>query len=90
MSALHAGGTLAEALASLDAEALQALDGDWQLWARDDQLPPCATESGEAWRVWLILGGRGAGKTRAGAEWVKAKALAQGRPRPGGGTVARA
>ncbi|MBL8564748.1 MAG: DNA-packaging protein [Hyphomicrobiaceae bacterium] len=27
------------------------------------------------WRVWLILGGRGAGKTRAGAEWVRAKAL---------------
>ena len=30
---------------------------------------------GEAWRVWLILGGRGAGKTRAGAEWVRARAL---------------
>lgn len=49
--------------------------GDWQVWARDDQLPPARTEAGEAWRVWVILGGRGAGKTRAGAEWVRAKAL---------------
>ncbi|MDR3496208.1 MAG: terminase family protein, partial [Ancalomicrobiaceae bacterium] len=27
------------------------------------------------WTTWLLLGGRGAGKTRAGAEWVKAMAL---------------
>jgi hypothetical protein len=32
---------------------------DWPLWARDDQLAPHAD-----WRVWLLLGGRGAGKTR--------------------------
>ena len=31
--------------------------------------------SGVDWTTWLILGGRGAGKTRAGAEWVKALAL---------------
>ena len=48
---------------------------DWQVWARDDQLPPATSAEGAAWRVWLILGGRGAGKTRAGAEWVRAKAL---------------
>ncbi len=41
----------------------------WQLWARRDQLPP----PGE-WRVWLVLAGRGFGKTRAGAEWVRATA----------------
>ena len=34
-------------------------------------LPP----DGEDWRIWLVLGGRGAGKTRAGAEWVRARAL---------------
>ena len=34
-------------------------------------MPP----DGEHWRSWLILGGRGAGKTRAGAEWVRARAL---------------
>lgn len=45
------------------------------MWARKDQLPPRIAEDQEAWRVWLILGGRGAGKTRAGAEWITAKAL---------------
>eukprot|EP01035_Chromulina_nebulosa_P036778 gene36778-49595_t len=29
--------------------------------------------NGEDWTTWLILGGRGAGKTRAGAEWVRAQ-----------------
>lgn len=43
---------------------------DWPLWARDDQLPPAGN-----WKTWLILGGRGAGKTRAGAEWVRGTAL---------------
>lgn len=38
----------------------------WEIWARDEQLPP----DGE-WRVWLICAGRGFGKTRAGAEWVR-------------------
>ncbi len=41
---------------------------DWTAWARLDQLPP----KGNQWRQWLILGGRGSGKTRSGAEWVKA------------------
>ena len=41
---------------------------DWTLWARPDQLPP----EGDAWRSWLIMGGRGSGKTRSGAEWVRA------------------
>lgn len=38
----------------------------WQMQARQEQLPP----SGD-WRIWLILAGRGFGKTRAGAEWVR-------------------
>jgi phage terminase large subunit-like protein len=38
----------------------------WQGWARDNQLPP-----EKAWRTWLIRAGRGFGKTRAGAEWVR-------------------
>jgi phage terminase large subunit-like protein len=50
----------------------QMLNRDWRMWGRDGkQLPP----DGADWRSWLILGGRGAGKTRAGAEWVKAQAL---------------
>lgn len=75
MSASAAAGRLAQDLASLDPETLAFILADWQVWARDDQLPPQATAAGGAWRVWLILGGRGAGKTRAGAEWVRAKAL---------------
>ena len=51
---------------------MRSLLGDWRNWARLDQLPP----EGDQWRSWLILGGRGSGKTRAGAEWVRA--LAQG------------
>jgi len=48
---------------------------DWQIWARDDQLPPEAAQSGGPWTTWLLLGGRGSGKTRAGAEWVRGVAL---------------
>lgn len=40
--------------------------------ARDEQLPP---RRAKPWRAWLFVGGRGAGKTRAGAEWVKGLAL---------------
>lgn len=58
-------------LSELDAALLRDLDLCWPVWARDDQLPP----DGDAWRVWLILGGRGAGKTRAGAEWVRSLAM---------------
>ena len=43
---------------------------DWLLCGRDEQLPP----EGD-WTIWLFLGGRGAGKTRAGAEWVRGLAL---------------
>jgi len=39
---------------------------DWAFWARDDQAPPPGD-----WIIWLILAGRGAGKTRAGAEAVR-------------------
>ncbi len=47
----------------------------WETWARDAQWPPTG-----AWRIWLFLGGRGAGKTRAGAEWI-ADGIAHGRMR---------
>ncbi|ODS02178.1 ATP-binding protein [Methyloceanibacter marginalis] len=47
---------------------------DFSLWAREDQLPPACASSGCDWTTWLMLGGRGAGKTRAGAEWVRALA----------------
>ena len=62
---------------TLSADEAVILDRDWQLWARDDQLPPPLSQSGGPWTTWLILGGRGAGKTRAGAEWVRGLALGQ-------------
>ncbi|MCB1508605.1 MAG: DNA-packaging protein [Hyphomicrobiaceae bacterium] len=55
---------------TLTAEEAEALLFDFGVFARDDQLPPAGT-----WRVWLVMGGRGAGKTRTGAEWVRGKAL---------------
>lgn len=61
-----------EFLDALSPGELAALRHDWRIWARDEQLPPEG-----AWTTWLLVGGRGAGKTRAGAEWVRA--LATGR-----------
>ena len=49
--------------------------------ANEHQLPPERANSGEDWTTWLILGGRGAGKTRAGAEWVRRIALADPKAR---------
>lgn len=37
----------------------------WEITRRPNQTPPDGS-----WLIWLLLGGRGAGKTRAGAEWV--------------------
>lgn len=39
---------------------------DWSWWRRADQCPP----EGD-WHVWMLLAGRGFGKTRTGAEWVR-------------------
>jgi phage terminase large subunit-like protein len=47
---------------------LLALPYIFEFWALDHQLPP----EGD-WRTWIVMGGRGAGKTRAGAEWVRAQ-----------------
>ena len=57
-----------EALGTLTEEQAAELLFDWRFWARPDQLPP---EGG--WRIWLVLAGRGWGKTRVGAEWVRAQ-----------------
>jgi phage terminase large subunit-like protein len=55
-----------EFLASLSENALRALPYVFEFWAMQHQLPPEG-----AWKTWVIMGGRGAGKTRAGAEWVR-------------------
>ena len=41
----------------------------WRFWRRNDQFEP----QGD-WRTWLVMAGRGYGKTRMGAEWVSALA----------------
>ena len=66
---------LRELGADLGPEHFELILAHGPLWARSDQLPPAGDNRMEPWRVWLILGGRGAGKTRTGAEWVSAKAL---------------
>ena len=74
----HATDCADETRANLD-RWLKALSGkkcarlltDWSWWRRADQCPP----EGD-WHVWLLLAGRGFGKTRTGAEWVRAFAEA--------------
>jgi phage terminase large subunit-like protein len=51
--------------------AVRVLDEHWPSWAHKGQIP-----EHDEWTVWLMLTGRGFGKTRAGAEWVSAKARA--------------
>lgn len=53
----------------LSEQEQKELSAHWELWARRSQLPPAGD-----WRTWLILAGRGFGKTRAGAEWIRASA----------------
>jgi predicted phage terminase large subunit-like protein len=50
---------------------------DWGVHARDDQFAPVLAKGGGRWHTWLILGGRGSGKTRAGAEWVRAQVIGE-------------
>lgn len=60
-----------EDLADLTDEEADDLLHTWELWARPNQLEPDAVlDNGELWTIWLILAGRGFGKTRTGAETV--------------------
>ena len=52
-----------KAINSLTQKEAEALIYDWEFWARPKQLPP-----GWDWYIWLLLSGRGGGKTRTGAE----------------------
>lgn len=53
-------------LAELSVAELVALEHDWESWARSNQLAP----EGD-WRGWLLMAGRGFGKTRTLVEWVR-------------------
>lgn len=50
----------------LDEKEIAEWPFDWRTWARANQLAP-----DDDWRVWLVMAGRGFGKTRLGAEWVR-------------------
>lgn len=55
-----------KAILSLSQKEAEALLYDWEFWARPNQLPPEWD-----WYIWLLLSGRGYGKTRSGAELVR-------------------
>jgi phage terminase large subunit-like protein len=58
--------SLQRRLDALSDASIRALYYDWPVWARSEQLPPPGD-----WTTWLLRGGRGSAKTRAGAEWVR-------------------
>ncbi len=71
---------LKQTLDRLDHNDLWFIEGDWPTWAHAAQLPPGGHKALQDWSSWLILGGRGSGKTRAGAEWVRSLIRSPSRP----------
>ena len=72
---------LARANETLPIEAVRALARrNFLLRMHQGQVPP-DSDARPDWRNWLFMGGRGAGKTRAGAEWVRVQCLIEGRRR---------
>lgn len=63
---------VAAEIAASGRRAIRAAMPGWTRFARVQQLPPPG-----GWRQWVMIGGRGSGKTRAGAEWVRAMALGE-------------
>lgn len=62
----------------LGSAAVAALSGAWNAIARPEQIAPGSSARAASdradWSYWLYLAGRGAGKTRSGAEWACAQA----------------
>src|SRR3990167_11416908 len=56
------------------AEELNIVRANWRLQANDEQL-----RLDRDWRTWLLLGGRGSGKTWVGAGWMVEQACRGGR-----------
>lgn len=53
-------------LALMSERQRKALRTHWHVWAHEGQIAPEGS-----WHIWMIMAGRGFGKTRAGAEWVR-------------------
>ncbi|WP_439477329.1 DNA-packaging protein [Brevundimonas sp.] len=66
--------SVAERLEALSPPERRLLAADWRFTAHKGQTP-----AHDDWTTWLVLGGRGGGKTRAGAEWVADRAREGGR-----------
>jgi phage terminase large subunit-like protein len=76
--ALLCAAGLENALAETESgEQLDWAMGDFPILAHVHQDAPLRGNNGGPWTTWLVLGGRGAGKTRLGAEWVQALALSR-------------
>ena len=65
--------TLQRWLSELSPTEAEAVSHEWRLWGRPEQQLP-----GGDWDTWLILSGRGWGKTRTGAEAVREWARSPG------------
>ncbi|MFT4027413.1 MAG: terminase family protein [Novosphingobium sp.] len=65
-----------EFVAELPPEEREEWPHDWQFRSRPEQRAPTRD-----WNLWLVMAGRGFGKTRAGAEWVRSVAEADPRAR---------
>ncbi|HEY0012301.1 MAG TPA: terminase family protein [Allosphingosinicella sp.] len=78
-------------LAQLPAPARRRLLEMWCWRAHGGQAEPAEADAGGPWRVWMVMAGRGFGKTRAGAEWVWARTreMALAGPEDGGGGAAK-
>ena len=50
-------------------EDFRQMEYDWSMWGRPEQMPP----DDNSWHIFLALAGRGWGKSRAGAEWIRHK-----------------
>ena len=53
---------------SLTEPQAKLLAHEWSFWGRPAQQPPPGD-----WRTWLVLAGRGWGKTRTGVEWIRSQ-----------------
>jgi phage terminase large subunit-like protein len=77
LQALRAKNAADDFIATLSGGELETVLDDWSMQARADQWPPHRAADGAPWFIWLVLGGRGAGKTRTGAQWVRGLALGE-------------
>ncbi|WP_244283564.1 terminase family protein [Pseudovibrio sp. Tun.PSC04-5.I4] len=83
LQACVAQGKLPDFVAALTSDELRYLQYNWHLFSHAHQLPPAGN-----WLTWVLMGGRGCGKTRAGAEWVRGKVSGEHWAGPKAGNVA--